>query len=89
MEKQIIKSSYRNIGIYRMPAKLRNIEPRAFEPHVISIGPCHHSSSNLQALEVLKLDLLNHVVGFSARASDELDRLFLALQVIEPKAYDC
>ncbi|KAL2921548.1 hypothetical protein RDABS01_013039 [Bienertia sinuspersici] len=84
------QSTSSNTSIYRVPSKLNKIEPRAYEPHFISIGPYHRGSSHLQNSERLKWDSLKRVVGLGgARARDKRHNLLCILDDIEPKARGC
>ncbi|XP_021760575.1 UPF0481 protein At3g47200-like [Chenopodium quinoa] len=87
LEDYLLRSS--KTSIYRVPAKLRQIEPKAYEPHFISIGPYHHGSPNLQPSEKLKWLSLTRLIGFGERARDELDKLVTSLEAIEHKARCC
>ncbi|KAJ6328335.1 hypothetical protein OIU77_010095 [Salix suchowensis] len=40
--------------IYKAPAAIRNLNGPAYTPQVISIGPFHHDSENLQPMEIQK-----------------------------------
>ncbi|KAI5355052.1 hypothetical protein L3X38_007947 [Prunus dulcis] len=44
--------------IYRVPERLRNVKQKAYTPQVVSIGPLHHGSKNLEAMEDHKLRYL-------------------------------
>ena len=65
------------------------MEPQAYDPHFISIGPYHYGSPNLQGSERLKWLFLNRLVGSSDQTGDELDSLIAALQDIEDDARVC
>ncbi|KAK4573403.1 hypothetical protein RGQ29_031387 [Quercus rubra] len=41
--------------IYRIPKRLRKWNNEAYTPHIVSIGPLHHGSTDLQAMEEHKL----------------------------------
>ncbi|ONI34325.1 hypothetical protein PRUPE_1G475000 [Prunus persica] len=45
-------------NIYRVPERLRNVKQKAYTPQVVSIGPLHHGSKNLEAMEDHKLRYL-------------------------------
>ncbi|XP_021859000.1 UPF0481 protein At3g47200-like isoform X3 [Spinacia oleracea] len=70
-------------SIYHVPAKLRKIDPKAYEPHFISIGPYHHGSPNLQDSEKFKLQSLNRLVGLGKQ------KLAADINAIELEAREC
>jgi len=39
--------------ICKVPARLRELNEKAYTPRVVSIGPIHHGSEKLKAMEVL------------------------------------
>lgn len=41
--------------IYRVPERLRHVNPKAYTPRVVSIGPIHHGEERLRAMEEHKL----------------------------------
>ncbi|BBN67422.1 hypothetical protein Prudu_74S000300 [Prunus dulcis] len=45
--------------IYRVPERLQNVKQKAYTPQVVSIGPLHHGSKNLEAMEDHKLRTLH------------------------------
>nr|XP_023922327.1 UPF0481 protein At3g47200-like [Quercus suber] len=46
-----ILSSYRIIHINRVPYHIRSVNPGAYTPMVVSIGPIHHFNEKLQTME--------------------------------------
>ena len=42
------------VCIYSVPPTLRQINPEAYTPQVISIGPIHHGKQKLQAMQIQK-----------------------------------
>uniref|UniRef100_A0A6N2MFB8 Uncharacterized protein n=1 Tax=Salix viminalis TaxID=40686 RepID=A0A6N2MFB8_SALVM len=42
--------------IYRVPNQLRNVNSKAYDPNLISIGPLHHGNKGLEAMEKAKLN---------------------------------
>ncbi|XP_057547432.1 UPF0481 protein At3g47200-like [Amaranthus tricolor] len=73
----------KKVSIYRVPAKLRKIDAKSYEPHFISIGPYHHGSPSLQASEQLKLLALNSLIGNSGTHKISVDKLISVLHSIE------
>ncbi|KAL5158273.1 UPF0481 protein [Glycine soja] len=42
------------VCIYRVPSNMRQVEPKAYRPNNISIGPCHHGAPHLENMVDLK-----------------------------------
>ncbi|PQQ08582.1 UPF0481 protein [Prunus yedoensis var. nudiflora] len=68
--------------IYRVPERLRNVKKKAYTPQVVSIGPLHHGSKNLEAMEDHKLRYLN---SFLARTEVGLKTYFKKIEEKEDK----
>ncbi|KAJ4825909.1 hypothetical protein Tsubulata_006478 [Turnera subulata] len=49
------KKPLSNWSIWRVPNNLRNLDEDAYIPHLISIGPLHHGTKNVLAMESHKL----------------------------------
>ncbi|THU71462.1 hypothetical protein C4D60_Mb04t01690 [Musa balbisiana] len=49
--------------IFRVLPNLRGIEPKAYEPTIVSLGPFHHHKSDLKAMDHLKWQYLNKFLG--------------------------
>ena len=39
------------VCIYRVPSNMRQVEPKAYRPNNISIGPCHYGAPQLKNME--------------------------------------
>ncbi|XP_022718687.1 UPF0481 protein At3g47200-like isoform X8 [Durio zibethinus] len=48
--------------LYKVPHRLRQVNPKAYEPNVISIGPRHHGKQHLKATEVIKSRLFSRMI---------------------------
>lgn len=42
------------VCIYRVPPNMRQVEPKAYRPNNISIGPYHYGDPRLQNMEMIK-----------------------------------
>ncbi|CAD5172755.1 unnamed protein product [Musa acuminata subsp. malaccensis] len=49
--------------IFRVLPHLRGIEPKAYEPTIVSLGPFHHHKSHLKAMDHLKYKYLSKFLG--------------------------
>ncbi|URD96471.1 UPF0481 protein [Musa troglodytarum] len=49
--------------IFRVLPNLREIDPKAYEPTIVSLGPFHHHKSHLKAMDHLKWHSLNKFLG--------------------------
>lgn len=48
--------------IYRVPQHIRGVDNIAYDPIVLSIGPYHHGAQQLQDMEKVKWEYLNHIL---------------------------
>ncbi|KAM7493050.1 hypothetical protein LguiB_027659 [Lonicera macranthoides] len=55
--------------IYRVPKELRKVNEDAYTPCVVSIGPFHHSSPNLESMEQVKKRYMNKLVRKNENSS--------------------
>ncbi|XP_010520649.2 PREDICTED: UPF0481 protein At3g47200-like [Tarenaya hassleriana] len=72
--------------IYRVPERLRRLNPEAYSPRVVSIGPLHHGKEELQAMEEHKL---RYMQSFIYRTSLSIEELVQVVRTWEEKARDC
>lgn len=72
--------------IYKVPNKLRRLNPDAYSPRVVSIGPFHHGKEELQAMEEHKYRYLQ---SFLTRTSFSLEQLVGVARTWEAKARSC
>ncbi|KAJ0253209.1 hypothetical protein HA466_0122730 [Hirschfeldia incana] len=75
-----------NCCIYKVPNKLRRLNPDAYSPRVVSIGPFHHGKEELQAMEEHKYRYLQ---SFLTRASFSLEDLVGVARAWEENARSC
>ncbi|CAL5442036.1 unnamed protein product [Camellia sinensis] len=77
--------------IFEVPSRLRDLEPAAFMPRVVSIGPYHHMKhEHLKEIETHKWRLLQHVLNQtqSLRLLDDLWSFMHPLVNDAEKCYD-
>jgi len=78
------------VCIYKVPSNMHQVEPKAYRPNNILIGPCHHRAPQLKNMEDLKIkfyhclfDLMNNENGA------KLDEDFKFLEEQETKVRGC
>ncbi|CAK8531778.1 unnamed protein product [Lathyrus sativus] len=81
-------SGFREQCIYKVPPRLRQVNPEAYTPQVISIGPFHrsHGDNILHQMEPLKL---NYLKGFLNRTKLSLDDFDFDSQEWENRIRSC
>ncbi|KAI8009690.1 UPF0481 protein [Camellia lanceoleosa] len=73
--------------IFRVHDLLRNENEKAYEPHVVAIGPYHHSKDNLKPMEEHKLRYLQQLL--QRRNETSAERYIVAMQESEQRARKC
>ncbi|KMZ74801.1 hypothetical protein ZOSMA_122G00690 [Zostera marina] len=58
-------------SIYRVPSSMRDLNNRAYQPQVVSIGPYHNGNSQLEAMEEHKYRALQHFLSRAYNISVE------------------
>ncbi|XP_076955095.1 UPF0481 protein At3g47200-like [Bidens hawaiensis] len=76
-------------SIYRVPDRLRSVEPKAYEPNIVSIGPYHHGAAHLQAMENTKWTFFHGLFNPNKRNRPGLDAELNELKQMEPLAHSC
>ncbi|KAJ6800610.1 UPF0481 protein-like [Iris pallida] len=70
--------------IFRAPASMRQADPDAYSPHVVSLGPYHRNSPALKPMDGLKLRYLQKVLLRNPKAP--LEAYVRLIQELEPAA---
>jgi hypothetical protein len=73
-------------AIYKVPKQLRHVNEKAYTPKVVAIGPLHHGSEDLKAMEEHKLRYLRDFIGRTEKTPEYF------LEVVrknEAKLRDC
>ncbi|XP_059631126.1 UPF0481 protein At3g47200-like [Cornus florida] len=73
--------------IFKVREKLRKINPDAYEPEVVAIGPYHREKANVQGMEEFKLQYLRSLLARKKETSAE--RYIIAMRKLEEKARKC
>ncbi|KAJ4958814.1 hypothetical protein NE237_025925 [Protea cynaroides] len=76
-----------NCSIYRVPKRLRKMNPEAFRPCLVSIGPLHWYVEELQPNEALKLRHLNDILERESRVT--LCDYVKAMAELENRTREC
>ncbi|KAA8537845.1 hypothetical protein F0562_027576 [Nyssa sinensis] len=74
------------VSIYKIPTSLRQVEPKAYSPSIISIGPYHHGKQHLKATEELKWQFFRQL---SRQNCGKVDILYHELKELEQEARSC
>ncbi|KAH7670072.1 hypothetical protein IHE45_10G001000 [Dioscorea alata] len=70
-------------SIYKVPACIKDLNPKAYKPQIISLGPYHHGDTHLLPMEEHKQRALLH---FLKRSSNKaLDECMAAMEEVEPQ----
>ncbi|XP_076906672.1 UPF0481 protein At3g47200-like [Bidens hawaiensis] len=76
-------------SIFRVPDHLRSVEPKAYEPNIVSIGPYHHGAAHLQAMENTKWRFFHGLFNPSKPDRPDLNVILDELKQMEPQARGC
>ena len=79
--------------IYKVPPKIRETNPKAYTPRIVSIGPYHHKArevgeedNSFEAMEELKLTYLK---GFLNRTQLPMETFVITLTTLEETIRSC
>ena len=65
--------------IYRVPACIKDLKPKAYRPQVVSLGPFHHGNPELLPMEEHKRRALRHLLR---RARKPLEEFVAAVEEV-------
>jgi hypothetical protein len=60
-------SLWQRHSIYRVPACIKDLKPKAYRPQVVSLGPFHHGDKELRPMEEHKQRALRHLLRRARR----------------------
>ncbi|XP_020201934.2 putative UPF0481 protein At3g02645 [Cajanus cajan] len=81
------EESNNHICIYKVPSNMRMVEPKAYRPNNISIGPYHHGSPHVRNMEALKTNFYRRL--FNSNNGAILDEAFKFLEEQESDIRRC
>jgi hypothetical protein len=81
-------SRWRHCCIYRVPACVKELNPKAYKPQVVSLGPFHHGDPELAPMEEHKLRALQHLLRRTGRPLREFVAAVEAVAEQLEGAYD-
>ncbi|VVB14053.1 unnamed protein product [Arabis nemorensis] len=83
---EALSSLSKDCCIYKVPERLRRLNPDAYSPRIISIGPLHHGEKELEAMEDHKMRYLKCLVP---KTSLSLEGMIEVAKTWEAKARLC
>ena len=78
-----------NVCIYRVPPNMLRVEPKAYIPNNISIGPYHYGSQHLQEMEILKNKFFQRLFDPKGANGAKLEEAWKFLEKEEINARRC
>lgn len=84
--KMKLPTESRAASIYKVPADLRQVETKAYQPNIISIGPYHHGVPRYQAMEELKWKYFHRLFHSDQQNGANLEALMKILKDLEQEA---
>ncbi|KAF5953981.1 hypothetical protein HYC85_006837 [Camellia sinensis] len=81
-------AGHSSCSIFRVPQTLIDINGSAYQPHIVSIGPYHHSQPHLQMIEEHKWRFLGSLLTRTQSKGLTLEDYLKAIQPLESKARD-
>ncbi|GKV50151.1 hypothetical protein SLEP1_g56864 [Rubroshorea leprosula] len=84
---QALSSTFSKHTIFRVPRLLYEVNEKAYEPEIISIGPYHRGKRHLKMMEVRKVEFLGMLLGRTNGHTAE--PYVAALRGMVEKAHNC
>ncbi|XP_010272333.2 PREDICTED: UPF0481 protein At3g47200-like [Nelumbo nucifera] len=87
----LLKSSAgrRSCCIFRVPQSLIDVNGKAYQPHIVSIGPYHHGESQLKMIEEHKWRFLGSLLSRTESKGLGLEDYVRTVKSLEEKAREC
>ncbi|XP_045792835.1 UPF0481 protein At3g47200-like [Trifolium pratense] len=84
-----IEEKNESVCIYKVPPNMLNVEPKAYIPNNISIGPYHYGSQHLQEMEILKNKFFHRLFDPNGANGTKLEEACKFLEKEEINARSC
>ncbi|KAB1222079.1 hypothetical protein CJ030_MR2G028802 [Morella rubra] len=84
-----LKEESSSVCIYKVPAVMRGVERKAFQPSIMSIGPYHHGVERLQVQEELKRKFVGRLFDQSRENGVKFEIVKSAMGKLEEEARIC
>ncbi|KAH7854805.1 hypothetical protein Vadar_017997 [Vaccinium darrowii] len=78
-----------NCSIFRVPQTLIDINGKAYQPHIVSVGPFHHGEPHLQMIQEHKWRFLGDLLNRTRSKGLSLEDYLRAIQPLETQAREC
>ena len=72
--------------MFKVPHQLRQVNNKAYEPRLISIGPYYHGNEHLKMMEIMKKSCFRRIIGESM---DEAKKFVSAMKDMEEDVRKC
>lgn len=75
--------------IFRVPESLVEINEKAYQPHIVSMGPYHHGKDHLKVIQEHKWRYLRSLLSRTKPCGVDFKGLFAAIASMEVKIREC
>ncbi|WCJ24893.1 hypothetical protein M5689_006818 [Euphorbia peplus] len=75
--------------IFKVPTRFVEINGKSYQPHIVSIGPYHHSQPHLKMIEEHKWHYLGNLLSRVKAKGLTLEGLLRSIEPLEKDARDC
>ncbi|KAK3408145.1 hypothetical protein EUGRSUZ_J00437 [Eucalyptus grandis] len=75
--------------IFRVPATLKELNPKAYKPRIVSIGPYHHGNECVKMIEEHKPRFFTALVARTRSSGVDFNHYFTAIALREKEIRDC
>ncbi|XP_058112900.1 UPF0481 protein At3g47200-like [Magnolia sinica] len=77
------------VSIYRVPANMRQVNTKAYDPNIVSIGPFNRGLDRLRGMEEVKWKFLRRLLDPNLGHQVTLESLFDDMKSLEDRARKC